>query len=365
MTKNVVKIQHFYRCYSIKKILKLLKTYDLNNKNNIKFNEYSKLICKKSIINKICELLTKLNVIFGSDVKLGNLKNSRIILTAFLLNNFTKELLGNENDHSLIDKQILDWSSNITKFLSDYENITYLHLQKLNLFINNFYIIFDQWKTVDRERTVQNIIISYYNRKKHIKYILEKDDKTNNDNVLKTLEEECDILIKDIKIIDPNFDIEYLKENYESVHESIKNGMEIILNSITSNFKKAYLDLIIKEFKQSNYKVLNELFLEVNQRIIKITPDKIKKSIIEKLGKYNFVNMLLEDEWNTDIKNYINFIIDTIYIYSSYNDDNENKLWKDKINDLFNKNYHENLPLIIFEINNKIDKIYNFILQNK
>ena len=59
-------------------------------------------------------------------------------------------------------------------------------------------------------------------------------------------------LLDNIKIIDKKFDIVYLQENYEQIYKNIKEGMEQILHSVSKNFKVAYLDMIIKEFTNSN-----------------------------------------------------------------------------------------------------------------
>ena len=96
---------------------------------------------------------------------------------------------------------------------------------------------------------------------------------------------ECDNLINSLEIIDPTFDIEYLKSNHNELVENIQGSMNKIYSEISHNFKKAYLNIIIDEFKNDNYKIILNLINETNDRILLLlSPKEFRESIQSKLN---------------------------------------------------------------------------------
>ena len=68
-----------------------------------------------------------------------------------------------------MDKSILEWSKEVTTRISELNQSQ--EVDKVWLLLNNYYTIFNQWKNSDKSRMVESIIISYYNRSKHIEKI--------------------------------------------------------------------------------------------------------------------------------------------------------------------------------------------------
>ena len=171
------------------------------------------------------------------------------------------------------------------------------------------------------------------------------------------LNNECRVLLSQIKIIDSNFDIEYLKNNYKELYLNIEKIMSEVYNNISINFKKAFIETYKNDLIKNEFNNIIKFIHETNERLMLITPKKIKISVKNKLSTYNFVSIIQNNYWNDDIKNYLSFLIDSIIIYSCKEDDENNKKWKNDMNILMSLNYKENFPLILLEINNKIDII--------
>ncbi len=211
MDNKIIKIQRLYRTFILKNRFKKLNEYNLTN-NNIPFNEYTLLIRKKELLNTINNLIKTSNNTFKPKIKIS----PRILLTSYLIKNYTDDILGKIKDRHPIDIQLLEWSNKLVSLLSNYNNNTYSDFKLFHNFLINYKVIFDYWKNIDKDRTIQNIIISYHNRRKHLEYI--KDEEMNpkqKENTINVLKKECDKLLENIKIIDKKFDIVYLQENYE------------------------------------------------------------------------------------------------------------------------------------------------------
>jgi len=335
--KNIIIIQRYYRINKLLKLINEIKKYDLLN-NKLDFNEYKKIIMNKNLLNLITELINRLNLFIKPKINITN----KIILTAFIITNYTNEILGQEIDRHFMDNNLLE-ASNIIIFML-YNISSYYHFIKFNNILNDYDIIFNNWKKLDKNRTIQNIIISYHNRKKHIEIL--------NDNITKqTLENECNNLLKSIKIIDPTYDINYLINNYENIYQQIFNIMNNLYTSIKNKYETIYCDYLIDEFKnKSNINIIVDLIRDTNNRLLEKIPLNIKTSITCKINSYKLNDILFENNWTQNLINYFNFIIDTIKLLQSNNN-------FDNIYKLVGKNYYTNIPLLLIEINKIIDLI--------
>ena len=358
--KNSIKIQRCYRCYKIKTIWnQIINNYDLLNKKNLHFFHYTKIIRDRQLILLVNIFINKLNTLKynnGNNDKI----NSRIFLTSFLISIFSKNLLGNKKDWTILDTEIYLWSNKLITLLDDLQsNYNYNKLIMLDTFINSYNLIFNHWKESNKNKTIHNIIISYYNNQKHIEYIKTSD--YNNDinlqESLKYLKQNQTKLLQNIKLIDKDFKIEYLIENYELIYNNINLGMKKLVNNISSTFKKVYIESLIKDLENTDNKNIYELIQETNKRIINIVPKQIKKSIIKKFNSFNFIDILADFNWSKKITNYITFILDTIVIVFEMKSEPENIAWKNEIITLFQKSYTQCFPLMLIEINKKIDTI--------
>jgi len=367
--KNSIKIQRYYRCYKIKNIWdKIINNYDLINKKNIEFFLYTKIIRDNYLHVLVKKFINKLTTLkYNNDNNDNNDKiNSRIFLTSFLICNFGENLLGNKKNWNILDKEIYSWSNKLITLLNDLQlNNNYNKLIMLDTFINSYNLIFNHWKECDKNKTIHNIIISYYNNQKHIEYIKtsEYNNEYNDSNLqdsLKYLKQNQIKLLQNIKLIDKDFKIDYLIENYEQIYNNINLGMENLVNNISSTFKKVYMDSLIKELKDGDNKMIYDLINDTNKRIINIVPKQIKISVTKKLISFNFIDMLANFNWSDKIINYITFILDTIVILLETKNEPHNIAWKNEIITLFQKSYTQYFPYMLIEINKKIDKIYDY-----
>ena len=351
---KIIKIQRMFRVHKLKKSLKSIKKFDLKNKKKEQFPVFAKMLLDKQLLRNCTLFLNYLEFVFNKKTNLNN----RVFLTGFLINNFTEELLGKNKDRHPLDTAIKDRCKQLV-FLIESEEHTFTDLKMLHNYLINFNHVFNHWKNTDKDRTIQNIIISYHNRRKHLDYVKkEKMNKDQQNNIISVLNNEIDALLKNIKKIDINFDINYLINNHENIVSNIKKGMDEMLHSVSKNFKIAYLENLIKNIKEGNFKIIFDLINETNERILSICPNQIKTSITNKIKSYNYIEILVINEWNQYLIHYLNFIIDTVIIFSSEKDDNENSGWKNNMLALTKDNFAQNLPVILLEINNKIDKIY-------
>jgi hypothetical protein len=356
MNNHIIKIQRYYRTHLIKRKLYILKQYNLKNKNEIIFDNFTKIIRGVDIIKATKNVINIFNSIYKPIINI----TPHVILTAYLINNFPIELLGTMKDRHPIDIQLLEWSNKLIDFLDNYENSTFIDFKKIHNYMNNYKIIFDYWKEIDKNRTIQNIIVSYYNRMKHLEYIKNEELEPNQKEIIiNTLVKESNDLLKQIMYIDPVFNIEYIQQNYELVYDNIKKGMEQILHTVSKSFKVSYLEMLIEEFGKSNRKIIFDLILETNQRIGDIAPEKFKASIIKKFHTYHYTKLLLKDNWSEELNDYLAFTVDTVTIFSAPEDDKDNIKWKSDMKTLTSSDFLVSLPIILVEINNKIDKLYS------
>lgn len=362
MEKNIIKIQRFYRIYKLSKLFDEFEKYNMSRKN-IGFEEYTKKMNQKNIIYNVNQIILTLNKLCDTSFKIY----PRIILTAFLINNYSNDVIGHLKDRHPIDNFIIDWSKKLVKIFklenNYYENILLIK------YLNNYVDVFNNWKNIDKNRTIQNIIISFGNRMEHLEYVKKEElEDEAKQHIISSLTSECDSLLKSVKIIDNDFDVDNLKVNYKEIIIKIKESMEQIFYDLSYNFKNAYLDILIEEFSNDNNSVIINLINETNDRILLLTPKEYIDSIRTKFNSYDYTDYLLEDNYSK-LNEYFIFLIDTVAIYSAPEDLEENTLWKvDMINWLNSDtdiDYKVVIPSLLLEINTKIDlliyKIKNII----
>ena len=356
-------IQHFYRVYKFNTYLKKLQNLDLQAlASTVNFMEFTRVMRRKEVITGSSEFIQNLSKLLNEKISV----NSKIMLSGYLINYYADELLDKPEDRHPVDKGILEWSQELIKLLEETEYTSILNVKRLSLFLNNFNIIFNQWKTMDKSRTIERIIVSYNNRSEHIDVI--KQDKNLEVNqkseMLAELEKQRDQLLYDILLIDPEFNTEYFKENYKKVYNDLKQSWEKIFKSTGNVMKKAYYDMVSQEIQNGNSKPLYDLLMEISKRILIVTPEKRKDSLTEKLNGDNISEILSYGDWNEDLIKHIKFLADIIVMFSAAVDDKENLEWKKSLDFLEKYNYAEKLPLVLIEMEEKLDKIFRFIIEN-
>jgi hypothetical protein len=349
---KIISIQKYYRKYLLRKnVSNLYSKKIICNNTPINFVKYSKLLLTSDVINTMNTIIKKLNLISKCNYEI----NSRIILSALMINNYTIELLRSEMDRMDFDNIIIDYCLRIKLLFNKINNnqINGNEYKLLTEYLYHFQTVFLQWKKQDKYRSVQNIIVSYYNRRKHIQHI--KNTHKNIDSSIKqimVLENECLSLLNSIQKISPGYDIENLIDNYETIYINIKKTMGRILIQVRQNFNKAYLAYLIEEFKKNKLSIYN-LMLDTNKRLIKIcNADK------NKLKKYNYFNMLDNEKFNEELRNYIIYMVNIINNNDHTRTEQEKKTWETQCVLLFNDNhYYTNLPILLLDVNIHMDTV--------
>tara|TARA_A100001011_G_C14188485_1_gene790171 strand:- start:110 stop:1234 length:1125 start_codon:yes stop_codon:yes gene_type:complete len=357
------KIQNFYRSYKINSVINDLRNLDLKALgSSIPFSEFTIVMRKKEIINGSKLFINNLSKMTKIKVDVSN----RVLLSAYLINYYAEEILDQEKNRHPIDSGILEWSQELINQLEDKEYKNFSEFKKLCLYLNNYKNIFNQWKYMDKNRTIERIIISYNNRSEHIEEIKKHKDLNEEQRklALNELEFQRSELLKNIKLIDPSFDIEFLKNNYKKIYNDLKQNWEKVFKETGNAMKKAYYDMVSQELKKGNSIPIRDLFVEIGKRILLITPEKRKNSLEEKINNTDINSMLYENDWNDELNNHISFLADIILMFGAPADDQINKKWRSEVNFCYKFNYTERLPKVLIEMEEKLDRIYQLIINN-
>lgn len=370
------KIQKFFT-YSlvIKNHSKFVKKFldsqiDLSESKNIDFGKFSKLIRQKDVIEITKKLIDSL---FTNQNLIKCNIQPKIFLTSFLLLFFKEDLIGVEDQLNDIDNSLIDWVNEVTSKVINLKNelrICKYDCTKVKILLNNFQIIFDQWKNYDKSKLIESILISYNNRCEHIEKIVNNNDDTIFENLnaesknemILTLEEQKNELLKQLKLTDPGIDIEYIKENSHSIIEQMTKSYEIINNEVAATMKKAFYDMLCGEVESGNMLPIFDLLKDINNRLLILVPRKNKNSFSKKFDDKTIIDILSSNSWSQELIDHINFMIDTIFVLGAPSDDKEIKEWKNHIMSLTKDNFSKNLPLVLIQIQEKIDRIF-FLLK--
>lgn len=351
---NARKIQRLFRKNNILKNSVVLRNEMKPFQSTEDFDKFTKFMRQSSTI-KISEDLIK----SFSNYKSGFKLTAKVMLTGYLIKNFSEELLGKEQ-HPM-DKGIYDWSQELVKRLDEINDTK--EVDKLWLLLNNYQIIFSQWKESDKSRMIESIIITYYNRSKHIEKIHadEKISKEEKEIIIAELNKHRQQVVGNIRFIDPEFNVEYFLENYEEVYNNMNSAYEHLTHQIGNTMKKAYFDMLCQEIAENNLLPIAELMTEISKRLIIIVPEKRREKFAEKINVNVIVELLAEQSWTTELKDYLQFICESVFMLGAQCDDEENKKWLKDVETLMESNYNNNLPLVLIQIEEKLDRIYQLI----
>jgi hypothetical protein len=357
-------IQNFYQSYKVRICQKKLNSLNLNNSGeNKKFEEFTRIIRQKEVIQTIDYFLKTLQQKTGININI----NPRILLSGYLVKHYADDLLDDPKNRHPTDKSFLEWSEYLVELLENNLINTMIEAKKIAAYLNNYKNIFDQWKMMDKNKTIERIIISFHNRSEHLEIIQNdtKIDDSQKKDMINELEKQREKLLYDIMLIDPNFDTDYLKKNYKQIYAELKNNWENILKSTGNAMKKAYYDMVSKELSDGNIKPTYDMFVEIYKRILLITPEKRKNSLAEKLDPNNLNELLMELDWTEPLLNHITMLTDIILMFSAPADDESNKKWKEELKDINQSDFSQKLPQVLIQIEEKLDQIYRLIIQMK
>merc|ERR1711871_431478 len=352
---NARKIQRYFRKNKIlKNNSEFLKLNLAGKGKESEFENFTKYIRDPKVIGCANNYIKSF-----SSYKNGFKLDSKVLLTAYLIYFFSEELLGKEQ-HPM-DKGISEWSEEVVKRVGDLNDSK--EIDKVWLLLNNYNTIFSQWKTSDKSRMIESIIISYYNRSKHIEKI-HADEKLNDAEkkaVIDVLEKQRQQVVGNIKFIDPEFNVEYFLENYEEIYNNMNSAYKHLASQIGNTMKKAYYDMLHEEVKSGNMLPIAEIMTEISKRLLIIVPEKRREKFAEKINVNVIVDLISEKCWTNELNEYLKFVCESVFMLGAPADDEENKKWLNEVNKLMESDYEKNLPLILIQIEEKLDRIYQLI----
>lgn len=327
--------------------------------SSMSFDEFRKIIIKADIINitkHFCDTLES----FKSGLKI----NPKVLITAYLIKAYPDELVGTEKDLHPTDKYIIELASDV---------VNNLESNKINDIWNKlkeFKLGFADWSRMDKDRTIEKLVISYYYRSDHIDKIKsgqltksnELVDKEQTEQMLMELQRQKNEIIHSIKLIDKNFDIKYLEANYVEIFNQIQQSWLQIHVNITNTMKKAYYDMLSNDISNGNLLSCFSLLKEIGQRLTVLCPQKSQKSFASKFSDGVLTDLLAEPEYTNQLVKFIGFILDFIIQMDAPINDESNVQWKVQIAEQIKNPFAQSFPQILIEIEEHIDKIYQMII---
>lgn len=358
-----------FRNAMAKKIQKVYKSHYLDNirkeVNSLKLSEYAKendfdTFCRKMRNKDVVVTIKKYLQVISQVVKKELPITHHLVLSCYLIKYYSDEVLGNEKQLHQSDKDIIAWCEEIV-FRLDNGGIDY---KKQFILLKNFGIVFNQWKNMDKHRTIEKIIISYYNRNEHMKVLVndENMNKEQKKDSINEIQRQMDSMLFDIKRIDNNFDINYLKENIEKVYKQIQEGWIKMTETVARTYKKAYYDLVEEKLKSGDSKPAYDLLVEICDRLVILAPKIRKESLQEKLNKDDLVNYLAAGNWTSELVEFLKFLVDFIIMLGAAGDDKLNMEWRKSIDIYFELDFAAALPKLLIEMQEKIDRIFQLIV---
>ena len=360
-----LKIQFVFKLNNCIKYLEKFNKLNLKNIASTKsFLEFQKLITNKDTSPNIIDVINKF--IFSlNKFKNGLTIKSKIIITAYIINYFPNEILGNDENKHPIDINLINLAKNMLNSIDSGK------IKNIWESMRDFNIAALQWFEMDKERTIEQMIISYHNRCKHIDMIKEHGEKQmdfeQQMDMINEIEKEKITIINCIKQIDNNFNIEFLKQNHEMISYHIMKSRQEISNALIMNMKRAYFNMLYKDI--SNMEMMstfNEL-KAIAERLLAICPAKRLESFKEKFTDDVLLNLLSERGFTNSFISHINMILDYITIMDAPINMINNKEWKQHINSMMSQDksldtYNENLPRILIEIQEHLDNLIEKII---
>jgi len=131
----------------------------------LSFTDFQKVISNKNNIESLNNLILSLNT---NRQKLNI--NPKIIFTSYLITFYTDDII-QINDMNILDKKIIELSKKLI------ETMETTNINDIWNNFNEYSHLFPLWQTMDKERTIEQAIITYSQLEEHINII--KSEKKN------------------------------------------------------------------------------------------------------------------------------------------------------------------------------------------
>ena len=122
--------------------------------------------------------------------------------------------------------------------------------------------------------------------------------------------------------------------------------------------------MLTQEIRDGSLKPVHDLFVEICQRILLIIPEKRKESLAQKLNPNKINEIVLENDWNEELLKFVGMLADIILMFGAPVDDEENKKWRESLKYIEKYEYAVKLPEVLIGMEEKLDRIYQLIIQN-
>lgn len=355
-----LKIQFALKLNNCIKNLEKFQNIKLNNlSSTIGFDDFRKIIMRKDVIDitkHFCDTLDK----FKSGLKI----NPRVLITAYLIKAYPTELVGSEKDLHPVDNYIIGLANKVVESLES---------DKINEIWNclkDFKLGFADWSRMDKDRTIEKLVISYYYRSEHIDKIKSGElvkkheyvDKDQQEQMIGELQRQKKEIIHSIKLIDKNFDIKYLENNYIEIYNQIQQSWAQLQVNITNTMKKAYYDMLSNDISNGNLLSCFSLLKEIGQRLTVLCPQKNQNAFASKFSDDNLTGLLVDPDYSPELIKFIGFMIDFILQMDAPVNDESNAKWKIQVAELMKTPFVQSFPQILIQIEEQIDKIYQMII---
>lgn len=314
----------------------------LNNKNlsNFTFDELTNYIKKKKNIEEIQKFLNLLMNKLNLKIRFS-LENTRIFLSSYLFMYHNEIILNTKDDVNEKMKSIsLDLNLCFESLFTDYSLKNCLKFE--TIFIN-YIKFFNDWKKRDALIIIRPILKSYF----ELELLRDKFKKENNEDYLH-INRKLKSLETNIKMIGGEEGLMYLKKKQIPVFKSEK-----MYTDVEKTVKKAFWDILEENIENNKLEQIPLLLIDVKNMIKSMVKNKKYIEKLENEIDTDMVSNIIKSS-NPDfnfIYGYITYLINKLFELQPPVEDKNTKLFKENINNMFQKQ-------------EKISKILRYFFEN-
>jgi len=344
-----------YKCIQQTNNIKQLHEYFINESKKNTFDEFKKVILKKTIQNNFINFCSAYN-----KYKKGVEIKYRIIMTLYFIYLYPNDILFSTTHP--YDIMLQNSANELVKHIYT-DPINIINIWKSLQYFNTTFI---QWSKMDKDRLIEDCIKSYYFKCEHIEKILEnKSTKSDNEqklDMINELEKQKKDLLNNILLLDNTFDTKFLEDNYKVIYCNLIVSKEKIHNSISVNMKLAYYNMISEDLKNGTLLSTLDMVKEIGRRLLLICPANNKEKFNEKFSDNNLTELLFDCAFTPNLIKFIYFMFDFIRFLDAPINDDDNNQYRATIEYQVKQEFYIYFPKILLHIQEKIDNLYDALI---
>lgn len=340
--------------------LKTKKELLLSNEKlcSYNFDELSKYIRNKENVENIKNFLNLLMAALNLKLRF-NLMETRTFLTSYIFMYQTDIVLkSNDEVNEKMKSCSYELSLCFDSLFEDYSLKNTLKFEKIYLEYVRF---FNQWKKRDSLIMIRPILKSYF----ELELIRDEFKKVNNQDFLH-IDRKLKSLENNIKIIAGDDGLMYLKQRKVPVFKNEK-----VYTDVEKTVKKAFWDSIEENIENNKLEQIPLLLNDIKNMIKSMIKNQKYIENLDNQIDTDMVSNLLKST-NPDFKfiyNYISFLISKLFELQPANEDKNTKLFKETIDNMFEKQEKTSKILRYFFENyflklEKIKQVTSYIQNN-